>query len=220
MIKKYLTMTDPMFEYILQHSVQPTPVLEKVRRETAKRDDAIMQINPNQGGFMYLLAKSLNAKRVVEVGCFTGYSALSVAQALGSDGKLFTFDINSETMQLAERYAREAGLDSRIEFRLGDAVAELKKFTNVTTENSFDLAFIDADKVNYPTYYEYCSRLLRKGGILLLDNALYDGEVVSKQPESASGQAIRALNEQIRADERVEACMLPVADGLYYIRKK
>lgn len=220
MIKKYLTMTEPMFEYILHHSVQPTPVLEKVRRETANRDDAIMQINPNQGGFMYLLAKSLNAKRVVEVGCFTGYSALSVAQALGSDGKIFTFDINPETMQQAERYAREAGLDSRIEFRLGDAVAELKKFTNVTTENSFDLAFIDADKVNYPTYYEYCLRLLRKGGILLLDNALYDGEVVSKQPESASGQAIRALNEQIRADERVEACMLPVADGLYYIRKK
>ena len=220
MIKKYLTLNNPMFDYILHHSVQPNPILEKVRRETYLRDDAVMQINPNQGGFMYLLAKSIHAKRVIEVGCFTGFSALSLAQAIGPDGKIFTFDINPETIQQAERYAREAGLDSRIDFRLGDAVTELKKFVNAATENSFDMAFIDADKISYPIYYEYCLRLLRKGGILLLDNALYDGEVVAIKPESTSAQAIRALNEQIHGDERVEACLLPIADGLYYVRKK
>ena len=213
-------MTDELYRYLLRHSPLPHPILEKVRRETALRSDATMQISADQGAFMHHLVRLTRARRVVEVGCFTGYSAIALASALEPGGRLFSLDLNSQTAAIARSYFEEAELADRIELRLGQATEGLGRLIDEFGRGSFDLAFIDADKSNYSRYYESCLELVRTGGLILVDNVLWGGRVIDAADQSEDTVAIRALNAQVSSDVRVEKMMLPIADGLLWCMKK
>lgn len=217
---KLTVLTPELFQYLEHHSLEAHPILEKVVAETAKLPDAVMQIPKHQGGFMHLLVKLLNVKEAIEVGCYTGYSAIAVASALPTDGKLTAFDVDPKTSEVAKRYFSEAGLAGKIDLIVGNAVETLKAFVDKRGANFADLAFIDADKVSYDTYYELCLKALKPNGLLLVDNAFRDGEVLAPAPKDFGTQAVDRLNRKIREDVRVEASMLPMADGLFVVRKR
>jgi caffeoyl-CoA O-methyltransferase len=179
-----------------------------------------MQIGPDQGALMALLARAIGARRALEIGAFTGYSALAVAAALPQDGKLITCDTSEEWTRIARRYWQEAGLANRIELRLGPALATLAALQSELGPGSFDFAFIDADKEEYDAYYEACLRLIRAGGLILLDNMLWSGKVADAAVQDAETLALRALNLKVRDDARVEACLLTVGDGIMMARKR
>jgi caffeoyl-CoA O-methyltransferase len=216
---KHLQLTDQLYRYLLDHAFRDDDLLRALRDETAKMPNAQMQIAPEQGQFMALLARIAGVRKALEIGTFTGYSSLSVARALPADGRLVCCDISREFTDVARRYWDKAGVAGRIELKLGPARETLAALAK-TEAGSFDMAFIDADKLNYPHYYEAALVLLRPGGVLLIDNVLWGGDVADPRATDAETVTLRDLNARVKADERVDFCLLPVADGLTLIRKR
>jgi caffeoyl-CoA O-methyltransferase len=216
---KYTAMSPALYEYLAAHRSGRDPVEAELQAETEKRlgPIALMQIAPEQGAFMALLARAIGARNAIEVGTFTGYSALCVARALPADGKLICCDINEEWTAIARRYWEKAGVAHKIDLRLGPALATLRA---LPAESRFDMAFIDADKVNYRHYYEEILKRLRPNGLILFDNVLWMGQVIDASNTTEDTTALRALNDHLVADERVESVMLSVSDGLTIVRKR
>jgi len=206
--------------YVNELMVRLTPSQAALRAETQKLPAARMQTAPDQGALLSILVASIGARRVVEVGTFTGASALWMAAALPPGGLLVACDVSDEWTSIGRRHWQTAGVSERIDLRLGPALATLDGLLSKEGENSFDLAFIDADKGGYDAYYERCLRLVRPNGLLLLDNMLWSGEVVGPRSSDADTAALQALNLKVRDDARVEACLLTVGDGLLLARKK
>ena len=205
---------DELYDYILANSLRDRPELKALRDETALMPMAGMQISPDQGQFMALLVKATGARKVIEVGTFTGYSALVVAGALPADGKLVACDVSEEYTSVGHPHWNKAGLALKIDLRLGPAVETLDVMIAAGESGQYDMAFIDADKKNYGLYYESCLTLLRPGGLILVDNVLWGGRVADPAEQDESTQAIRALTKKMHADERIDFSMLPVGDGL------
>ncbi len=200
--------------YILVNSLRDRAELKALRDETAQMPMAGMQISPDQGQFMALLVKATGAKLAIAVGTFTGYSALVVAGALPADGKLVACDVSEEFTSVGRPHWEKAGLTDKIDLRLGPAVDTLDAMIAAGENGQYDMAFIDADKENYGLYYERCLILLRVGGLILVDNVLWDGRVADEAEQDESTQAIRALTKKMHADERIDFSLLPVGDGL------
>jgi predicted O-methyltransferase YrrM len=219
MSNKTLALDDRLYDYLLSVSLREPDVLARLREETLHRADAEMQIAPEQGQFMALLLKLIGARRSLEVGTFTGYSALVCALALPEDGQLIALDINEETTAIAQRYWAEAGVENKIELQLGPAEDSLRNLIDGGDQGSFDFMFIDADKTGYLTYYEMGLQLLRPGGVLAFDNVLWAGRVADPGAGDDDTQALRALNVQLHADPRVDISMVPIGDGLTLARK-
>ena len=209
-----------IYDYILTNSLRDRDVFKRLRQETRAMPMGGMQISPDQGQFMGLLVELIGAKRIVEVGTFTGYSSTAMALALPADGRLIACDVSDEFTRIARRYWQEAGVADKIELRLGPAVATLDGMLAAGEAGCFDMAFIDADKENYDAYYERCLQLLRRGGLILIDNVLWGGRPADASEQDESTTAIRALNAKIRADERVTASLLSIGDGLTLARKR
>jgi len=204
--------------YLVQHGTAPDPIQRALIEETAKLGGiSLMQIAPEQGAFMTLLTRAVGARRAIEVGTFTGYSALCVARGLPDDGKLLCCDVSDEWTSVGRPYWEEAGVAHKIELRLGPAAETLRALPK---QDLFDLAFIDADKESYPIYFEEILARLRPNGLILVDNVLWMGNVVNPEASDANTRAIRAFNEQVAADERVDCAMLPLGDGVTVLRKR
>ncbi len=216
----HLQMTDELIGYLRASSPEESDVLKRLRKETESHPRGRMQITPEQGNFFALLIRLMNAKKTLEIGVFTGYSSISVAQALPQDGKLIACDLSEEFTAVARRYWKQAGLESKIDLRLGPALESLEKLKEEGHSGTFDFAFIDADKTNYRNYYEQSLTLLRPGGLIALDNVLWGGEVLNQNTEDPDTIALQQINEWICRDERVSSCMLPVGDGLTLALKK
>jgi caffeoyl-CoA O-methyltransferase len=220
MSSRTIPMTDRLYDYLLKVSLREPPLLAALRAETAKLPMAGMQISPEQGQFMALLAELIGARRAIEVGTFTGYSALCVAQALPHDGKLIACDISEEFTSVARRYWAKSDIADRIELRLAPALDTLKSLLAGGGAGSFDFAFIDADKTQYDAYYEAILKLLRPGGLITIDNVLWSGAVADGRKRDADTVALRALNEKLKTDKRITLSMLPIGDGLTLARKR
>ena len=220
MSRQTLNLTDRLYDYLLDVSLREPPLLARLREETAKVPMAEMQISPEQGQFMALLVELIGAHRTLEVGTFTGYSALAVALALPPEGRVITCDINEEMTAIARRYWAEAGVIDKIDLRLAPAVDTLDALLADGQADQFDFAFIDADKTNYLAYYERTLGLLRSGGLIAVDNVLWNGAVADPKRQDDDTSAIRAFNEALHADERVSLSLLPISDGLTLARKR
>jgi predicted O-methyltransferase YrrM len=218
MSSKTLCITEELYEYMLSVSLREPEILGELRRETARYKNANMQIAPEQGQFMALLVQLLGARRTLDIGVYTGYSALCVALALPRDGRVVGSDVSREWTDTAKRFWRRAGVEDKIELHLGPAGRTLETLLEKWKEG-FDFAFIDADKVNYDLYYEYCLQLVRPGGVIAIDNVLWGGAVADAAVNDADTRAIRALNRKIHTDPRVEISLVPIADGLALARR-
>jgi predicted O-methyltransferase YrrM len=215
-----IAMTEALHGYLLQTTVREPTLLERLRRETAELPNGGMQISPEQGQLMRLLIELTGARRALEVGVFTGYSSTVVALALPADGQLVACDVSEEWSNVARRYWREAGVESKIELHLRPAVETLDALLTAGQAGRFDFAFIDADKLGYDAYYERCLTLVRSGGLIAVDNALWSGAVADAADQRETTRAIRALNAKIAGDPRVTASLVPIGDGLYLARKR
>ena len=220
MASRRTEITDKVYDYLLANSVREPPVLARLREETATMPMAIMQITPEQGQFMALLVELIGARRTLEVGTFTGYSALSVALALPADGRVVTCDISEEFTAGGRRYWAEAGVADKIDLRLGPAEETLDALIAEGLSGAFDFMFIDADKQGYDAYYERGLALLRPGGLIAIDNVLWHGAVADPDNQEEETRAIRALNRKVQADERVGISLVPIGDGLMLARKR
>jgi predicted O-methyltransferase YrrM len=209
-----------LHDYLMSVSVREPQVLTELRRETAALPNGGMQISPEQGQFMHLLVELIGARRALEVGVFTGYSSICVASALPIDGELFACDVSAEYTDVARRYWRRADVEQRITLQLGPALETLDQLIGSGQSGSFDFAFIDADKENYQGYYERALQLLRRGGLLAIDNVLWGGSVADPSNQRPSTLAIRELNAQLGQDERVSISLVPIGDGLFLARKR
>ena len=212
-------LPEPVERYVTQEIARETEIQKKLRAETARLPQGGMQIGADQGAFLAMLVHTLGAKMAIEIGTFTGYSALAVAAALPADGKLFCCDISEEWTAIARRHWKEAGLAARIELRLAPALETLAELSAKYGAGAFDFAFIDADKPAYDAYYEACLGLLRTGGMIALDNMLWSGEVADPKVHDPDTDALRALNAKIRDDRRVECALLTLGDGVMLARK-
>ncbi|HXY32212.1 MAG TPA: class I SAM-dependent methyltransferase [Gemmatimonadaceae bacterium] len=206
-------------KYVATRFARESAVAKKLRAETAKLTDAGMQIGADQGELLAFLVHLTGVRRALEIGTFTGYSALAVAQALPPGGTLIACDVSDEWTRVARRYWKEAGVADRITLRLGPAADTLAELLRSGGAGTFDLAFVDADKTNYDAYYEACLRLVRPGGLILVDNVLWGGKVADSAVRDADTKALRALNAKIRGDRRVESCLLTVGDGVMLVRR-
>jgi caffeoyl-CoA O-methyltransferase len=215
-----VVLTEPLYRYLVEHSVREHPVLAELRAVTAKEEHAGMQIGPDQGQFMALLAKLIGARRCIEVGVFTGYSSLAVALALPDDGRIVACDISETWTDIARRHWEKAGVAHKIDLRLAAATRTLDALLAEGGEGRYDFAFIDADKGNYLAYYERCLRLLRPGGLIAADNTLWSGDVADPANTKPDTVALRAFNDTLHRDERVDLAMLPLGDGLTLARKR
>jgi predicted O-methyltransferase YrrM len=215
-----IQMTDELHQYLIANSLRESEVGRKLREETRNMELYNMQIAPEQGQFMALLAELIGARRAIELGTFTGYSALCVASVLPSDGELICCDVSEEYTSVARRYWAEAGVADRIDLRLAPALETLDALIAEGRGEQFDFVFIDADKEPYDTYYERCLTLLRPGGLIALDNALCDGNVLDPQNHSEAVQAVDALNRKVHADERVSVSLVPIGDGVLLAKKR
>ncbi len=215
-----LNLTPELYTYLQKNSLREPEVLKNLRRETRKKSNHVMQISPEQGQFMAMLVDLLGAKKTVDIGTFTGYSALAVALALPADGKVITCDISAEAPSIGKTFWSMAGVSEKIDLQIGEATKTLKKLINEGQAGTFDFSFIDADKLNYPTYYELSLSLLRRGGLIAIDNVLWGGAVADLDNQEADTKSIRSLNEFILKDERVTISMLPIGDGLTLARKR
>jgi len=215
MNNKFIALTQPIYDYVLQTRSADDAILEKLREETNTLGDiSEMQIAPEQGTLMSVLAGGCGAKTAIEVGTFTGYSAICVARALPEEGRLICFDQSEEWTKIARRYWERAGLQDKIELRLGDA-----RETLAALETEIDFAFVDADKTGYDAYYELILPRLRKNGLILFDNTLRGGRIATDELENENDRALHALNEKLADDARVQTVLLAVADGLTICRK-
>jgi predicted O-methyltransferase YrrM len=216
---KTIGLTGALESYYAAHACREAPVLAELRAETAKLGgNAQMQIGPEQGAFMSLLVKLMGARKVIEFGTFTGYSSL--AMALAGTQHITCADVSKEFTDIARRYWQKAGVADRIELHLDGGNAVIARCLANGEAGSYDLAFIDADKSGYDAYYEGALKLLRPGGLVLVDNTLWDGDVADPAKQDADTNAIRALNDKILADGRVEICLVPICDGLTMARKR
>ena len=215
-----ISMTDTLYQYLLANSLRDHPVLRELREETAKLPQAVMQIGPDQGQFLALLARLVGAKRCIEVGVFTGYSSLAVAMALPEDGTILALDVSDEWTSIARRYWKKAGVEHKIDLRLGKALSTLDTLISLRESGRYDMAFIDADKGNYLGYYERCLELVRRGGLIAIDNTLWSGRVADPSNKDADTLALRAFNQALHHDERVDLALLPVGDGLTLALKR
>jgi predicted O-methyltransferase YrrM len=204
--------------YVLEHSPE-TPIQRRLREETSRLPEAGMQIGPDQAAFFALLVRAIGARRCLEIGTFTGYSALAVASALPPDGSLIACDVSEEWTRIARRYWAEAGVADRIELRIGPAADTLEDLLRRGAAGSIDFAFIDADKASTQRYYELCLRLARTGGLIAVDNVLWSGKVADPQIGDADTRVLREFNAKVRDDPRAEACLLTVGDGVMLIRR-
>jgi predicted O-methyltransferase YrrM len=215
-----LSLTDDVYRYLLEHSVREPAALARLRAATAKLPMAQMQIGPEQGQFMQMLVRLIGARRCIEVGTFTGYSSLAVALALPGDGRIVACDVSAEWTAMARQYWRDAGVDSKIDLRLQPALQTLDDLLAEGQANRFDFAFIDADKANYLAYYERVLQLLRPGGLAAVDNTLWSGDVANPEVNDSDTTALRAFNDRVYADERVDLSLVPIGDGLTLLRKR
>lgn len=217
---RLLPLTESLQSYVDGHCAPEHPVLAELRRATAGMPHAQMQIGPDQGALLALLAKLLGARRTIEVGVFTGYSSLAVALALPADGKVVACDISEEWTSMARRYWEKAGVAAKIDLRLGRATKTLDALLEAGEAGRYDFAFIDADKASYLAYYERCLKLLRAGGLVAVDNTLWSGAVIDAKDRSEDTEAIRAFNDAVHRDERVDVALLTVGDGVTLARKR
>ena len=220
MSPKSVPLTDEMHAYLLRVGVREPEVLRRLREETAMLPMAIMQIAPEQGAFLGLLAELIGARRCLEIGTFTGYSSLSVALRLPADGHVTCLDVSEEWTNVARRYWAEAGVADRMELRLGPATDTLAELIREGRQGSYDFAFIDANKEDYPAYYEASVRLVRPGGLIAVDNVFRGGAISDMTQDSPELRATRELNERMAGDERVSVAMVPIADGMTLARKR
>ncbi|MGZ5923699.1 MAG: O-methyltransferase [Rhizomicrobium sp.] len=216
---RFVNATDAVMDYLSRVGARETPAQIHCREETQKMPMALMQIAPEQGALLAMLAKLTNAKRYVEIGTFTGYSALSVALAMPDDGKVVALDVSKEFTDHARGFWKEAGVADKIDLRLGPGLEALDRMISAG-EGPFDLAFIDADKPNYDGYYERVLKLLRVGGLIVLDNMLWGGTVADLKVTDAHTSALRALNAKIHADPRVDMALATVGDGIMLALKR
>lgn len=215
-----ISMTEHLYDYLLQNSLREPSVLKELRKETHEYSAGRMQISPDQGQFMQLLIEMLGAKRTLDIGVFTGYSALSVALALPQNGQVIACDVNEEWTAIAKKYWEKAGVNEKIDLRLAPAEETLDQLIADGESGTFDFSFIDADKAGYPAYYEKSLTLLRQGGIVAIDNVLWSGKVADELINDNATSIIRALNKTLLNDERVTLSMLSIGDGLTLARKR
>ena len=216
---RFVKATDALMTYLSEKGAREAPAQIRCREETAKMPMAMMQIAPEQGAFLQVLVKLTGAKKYVEIGTFTGYSALSVALAMPADGKVIALDVSKEFTDKARGYWKEAGVEGKIDLRLGSGLEALDMMI-ATREGPFDLAFIDADKPNYDGYYERVLKLLRPGGLIALDNMLWSGAVADPAVTDDNTAALRALNAKIHADPRVDMALATIGDGVMLAVKR
>lgn len=220
MTVKATLLTDRLMDYALATWSREDGVKRRLRDETAKLKAARMQIAPDQGQAMAVLARLIGARRALEIGTFTGYSALCVAEALGPGGRLVACDVSEEWTAIGKPHWRDAGVADRIDLRIGPAIDTLDGLVAAGGAGTFDMAFIDADKDNYDRYYERCLVLVRAGGLILVDNVLWSGAVIDPSRDDADTRAIRALNLKLRDDPRIDLALLPLGDGVTMARKR
>lgn len=220
MSSRTLNLDETLYQYLRDHSLRDSDVMRKLREVTAAQEYSAMQISPEQGQFMALLVELIGATRIIEIGTFTGYSALCMAQALPEHGELVCCDVSKEWTDIGRRFWREADVEDRIRLHLAPALETLDRLIEQDETGRFDMAFIDADKTNYLNYYERCLQLLRPGGLVLFDNTLWGGAVADPGNHSADTIALRELNEKLHQDQRVSISMLPIGDGLTLARKR
>jgi caffeoyl-CoA O-methyltransferase len=214
------TLPGDVYQYALDAASREPPVLARLREATAPRPEAEMQIGPDQGQFMALLVKLTGARRCIEIGTYTGYSALAVALALPADGKLIACDVSDEFTKIGRPFWREAGVESRIDLRLQPALKTLDELLAQGQQSTFDYAFVDADKPNYIHYYEKLLQLVRPGGLILADNTLaVSGAPINRQT-GATAKALREFNEHVHHDERVDLALIPIGEGLTLMRRR
>ena len=211
---------DRTYEYLVNNSVREIEVGRQLREETQKLAQAQMQIGPDQGQFLQLLVQLLKAKKTIEIGVFTGYSSLWVALGLPDDGRIIACDVSEEYTAIARRYWKLAGVDQKIDLRLGPALKTVDELIEKGGAGTFDFIFIDADKTNYDNYYERSLVLLRQGGLIAIDNTIWSGKVADPNVQDADTVAIRRLNERLSRDERVTVSMLTIGDGLTLALKR
>ncbi|HEB55652.1 MAG TPA: methyltransferase domain-containing protein [Gammaproteobacteria bacterium] len=219
MANQTLNLTPELLAYLREHGLRESPVLAELRAATALLPEAVMQISPEQGQFMAFLLRLMGAKQVLEIGTFTGYSTLWLASALPEGGQVVTCDRNREWTDMARQYWERAGLAHRITLRLGDARETLQTLQEAGESDTYDFAFIDADKANYDAYYEACLTLVRPGSLIAIDNTLWGGAVIDPNATDPDTEAIRRLNRKLRDDQRVEVVMVPVGDGVTLVRR-
>ena len=219
MSMRTLNLDDTLYDYLLAHSLREHPAQTALREATAAHPDAEMQIGPEQGQFMALLVRLLRARRTIEIGVFTGYSALCVALALPDDGYVLACDVSDEYTRIGRPFWQQAGVAHKIELRLAPARQTLDARLAAGEAGTFDFAFIDADKPAYDDYYERCLQLLRRGGLIAIDNTLWSGNV-ARPAKNADTAALQALNDKVARDERIDVSLLPIGDGLTLARKR
>ena len=213
-MKNWSNIRGALADYVDNNWLRESALKRRLREETAKMPRSGMQISAHQGQQLGLLAHAIGARRAVEVGTFTGYSSLCIAEALPADGKLWCCDVSTEWTAIARRYWKEAGLDKRIELTIGPALKTLDWLLAQGLGDQLDLAFIDANKDGYDAYYERCLKLVRRGGLILIDNVLWGGSVANLADKDEDTQAIRALNAKLKIDERVDLALFAVGDGM------
>lgn len=220
MSNKTIGISDELAAYVREVGTREPAVLARLREETMSLPQHNMQVAPEQGAFLALLAELTGARRCIEVGTFTGYSSLSVALALPDDGRLVCCDVSEEWTAVARRYWAEAGVADKVDLRIAPAVETLDAMVAGGEESTYDFAFVDADKAGYAVYYERLLTLLRPGGLIAFDNVLWSGKVADESVDDPDTSALRALNAALRTDERVSMVLLPVGDGLTLARKR
>lgn len=216
---KKLSLTDDLYNYLLSVSLREPEILGQLRQETATHPRANMQVAPEQGQFLGFLVKLIGAKKTLEVGVFTGYSSLSVALALPPDGKIVACDVSEEFTSVARRYWEQAGVADKIDLHLAPATETLEQLLAQGQAETFDFAFIDADKENYYRYYELALKLVRPGGLIAIDNVLWSGRVIQEELQDSSTVAIREFNSKLAQDDRIDVSLIAIADGLTLARK-
>lgn len=214
-----LNLDDTLYRYLIDHSIREHPAQAGLREATRNHPHREMQISPEQGQFMALLVKLIGARRTIEIGVFTGYSALSVALALPADGHMLACDISDEYTRIGKPFWKQAGVADKIDLRLQPALETLDERLAEGAQGRYDFAFIDADKSSYDAYYERCLQLLRVGGLIAIDNTLWSGRV-AHQADSADTAAIQALNDKLHHDDRIDLSLIPMGDGLTLARKR
>ena len=215
MSNRTIAITESIYQYLCVHSLREDSILKDLRNHTYDMEERAMQIAPEQGQFMQMLVRLIGAKNTIEIGVFTGYSSLAIALALPEDGRIVACDVNPQYTSVAEKFWVNAGVREKIDLRIGpakDTLSELISHDGLA--NTFDFAFIDADKVNYDHYYEFCLQLVRPGGLITIDNVLWGGTVSNDDINDVDTNSIRALNDKLHQDERIEISLVPIGDGL------
>ena len=220
MSNRTIAITESIYQYLCDHSLREDKVLVDLRNYTFSMEERVMQIAPKQGQFMQILVKLIGAKNTIEVGVFTGYSSLAIALALPEDGRIVACDVNPQYTSVAEKFWVSGGVREKIDLRIGPAKDTLSELINDGLTGTFDFAFIDADKVNYNHYFERCLELIRPGGLITIDNVLWGGTVSNDSINDVDTNSIRALNDKLHQDERIELSLVPIGDGLTLAMKR